>query len=234
MELVHAVEGIGHDDVARDAERPDRVPDAQIIDPERRQRAKHMARHVLRPPLIFGRGDHDLRRVLAAELQHFGLERVAVVAAFVERHCLIGPARMLPVQDAAGAEQADERPGRVGAARKAEDVDLVAGRIVEDEEAVAVTEVLDETSAKDAADKRLAFLAPDALVIECQLGRAIAGDRHDAFGGQQHIGGVGCIQSAPTAVETKYQPLHVCPLSPRPGRTLSRRIYRRATVFSRG
>ena len=107
------------------------------------------------------------------------------------------------------AHEAAERAGAEGPAREAEDEDLVAGIVVEDKEAIGLSNVGHQPDAHGAARHPIERPGAYALVVMDNLGWAAIGYLSDYAGGSEdYIGGRVSIQPVPRAVETKNQPLH--------------------------
>jgi hypothetical protein len=87
----------------------------------------------------------------------------------VERVRLFDAVAVLGLQDPGIAHQPDRAARRERAAAEAEDVQLVAGDVVVDDEAVALLDVVREPNAQPAADEVLPSARPDARLVVKEL-----------------------------------------------------------------
>src|SRR5688572_5323772 len=107
-----------------------------------------------------------MRGVVPAEAMHALEERLRPVTPLVSFDRFGRLRCIAPPQDAACREHPGEGSRGVGAAREAEDVYLVSGRVVEDQEAIRVAEVLDHPAPKYAAGELVEPVAgPDAFIV---------------------------------------------------------------------
>ena len=98
------------------------------------------------------------------------------------------------------ADQPGEAARGVSAAAEAEEVKLVAGLIVVDEEAVAIDHILEQPRAKCSADKAPGEIRADAGLVVDDLRYVVASFRSQRPTDLEHIGGRGsafvCMFSA--------------------------------------
>ena len=135
MEAEPAVQPAGERQVPGHAERADGVPDPEVAEAERAARRQPAAR----APRRLDRAGRDVRGVRGAEGERGGAVRPGLGRpGAVERERGGDRGGVAALEDAAVADQPGERARGEGAAREAEEVDLVPGRVGEDEEAVGV------------------------------------------------------------------------------------------------
>jgi hypothetical protein len=112
-----------------------------------------------------------------------------VVAAAIELVGVLDLSHLLGSQDARVANQADGAAGRERAAAEAEEVELVAGLVVLDQEAIAVANVAGEAETQSTAADALEALGADAVVVVQELPRATAVLRRHPEGELGDVGG---------------------------------------------
>src|SRR5690606_36384763 len=164
------------------------------------------------PMKRIGTGSFPVTEQLLAE----GLRRavVGVVVVAVQRDRFPVAPRMPQPQDAALADHAGEAARGVGAAAEAEQEQLVAGLVVEHQEAVGLVEVVVQAAAEGAAGELVERAAgAHALVVEHQLRHrpgAARGEQRQLY----HVGGAGLpvlllVRAVPGAVAEDRDPFHV-------------------------
>jgi hypothetical protein len=92
------------------------------------------------------------------------------------------------LENARIADQPGEAAHGVSAAAEAEEVKLVAGLIVVDEEAVAIDHILEQPRAKCSADKAPGEIRADAGLVMDDLRYAAASFRSQGSSDLEHIG----------------------------------------------
>ena len=194
------IDHIGHTVLA------DRVPDTKVVDLDAPTRMDLRQRRLLirinPPPLMaIGLAEGD------------GLGGFGRVPALIQRHGIADIGRRIAPHDTAIADHPDEGTRSIGPAGEAEDIDLVAGLIVEDQEHVGVDDVLDQTIAEPAAINRLAIERADTLIIEddlLDLFATLVSAEGDGLGHFHDIGDRpdSKIELIPSAVTTDDDALH--------------------------
>ncbi len=84
------------------------------------------------------------------------------LAGLVEFNRVRNFGRVLALNDAEIAHEADESPGGEGSARKPEDEDLITRFVVEDQEGVGARDLVDQSFTEEAPLPVVVFAGPDA------------------------------------------------------------------------
>lgn len=119
-------------------------------------------------------------RDIATELEKLLSKRVGVLALLIELDRFVRPTGRWSLKNATGTDEAGEGPSGERATRKAEDVDFIAGHVIEDQEAIGVRQVLDQAFTEQAAAEFVVVAGADAFVVVDDLRRAVLGLRQNA------------------------------------------------------
>ena len=211
-----AVEPLQGGEVRRHAERADRVPDADIAQTQRMP-GRETSRGA---PASVGLADADVRRDARAEgAGGVGVRMRSGGAAAVEIERRVDLAGVTRLRNGAVPDQAGQRARGEGAAREAEEVDLVAGRVVEDQEPVRVGQRRHQTAPEKAAERAVRGLrdrtdaasGSDAVDVADDLNDPVRRAGKDRLGDPRHVGRTVGVQSVPCSVAADDDAFHAGP-----------------------
>ena len=213
VELVFLVEKRGRRPVPRHTKCADRIPHTKVFD----RQIDTKPRLCFLPPVPFRLTGRCERRKVTAPFETCRIIRLGIARPRpVALDRLANAAYIFARRDPARAQQACQRPRRVGAPRETENENLVPRLITKDQGAVGVFDVLDQTPAHRTTSKAVKRAChnvrpppcPYAQHVKHLLFAPVVGGMFDRLRQLHHIRWIDRIVAVPRSITKNRNPFH--------------------------